>query len=146
MKCILLWRVRLLDEKDVFIVSILNSFLERYLREKSDKCCCNLKSHHCNSKAHRVINLELTLRLPGQKLCRQCVTEYEKFTKPPKNGNMIEMIETESSQDKLASEMIFCSMNHQKRKLTRLSKALDFPQLISMELPNTVAFQMQKVN
>ena len=44
--------------------------------------------------------------------------EYEKLTKPPKNGNMIEMIETESSQDKLASEMILCSMKHQKRKLT----------------------------
>ena len=23
--------------------------------------------------------------LPGQKLCRQCVTKYEKLTKPPKN-------------------------------------------------------------
>ena len=26
--------------------------------------------------------------LPGQKLCRQCVTEYEKLTKPPENENM----------------------------------------------------------
>ena len=121
-------------------------FFGKVFERKTDKCCGNLKSHHCNSKAHRVINLELTLRLPGQKLCRQCVMEYEKLTKPPKNGNMIEMIETESSQDKLASEMIFCSMNHQKRKLTWLSKALDFPQLISIELPNTVAFQMQTVN
>ena len=42
--------------------------------------------------------------LPGQKLCRLCVTEYEKFTKPPENRNMTEIIETESSQDKLASD------------------------------------------
>ena len=33
--------------------------------------------------------------LPGKKLCRQCVTEYEKFTKPPENKNMTEIIETE---------------------------------------------------
>ena len=37
-------------------------------------------------------------------------------------------------------------MNHQKRKLTRFSKSLEFPQLQSMELPNTVAIQMQEVN
>ena len=30
--------------------------------------------------------------------------------------------------------------------LAQLSKALEFPQLISMELPNTVTLQMQKVN
>ena len=30
-------------------------------------------------------------------------------------------------------------MNLQKRNLTGLSKALEFPQLISVELPNTVA-------
>ena len=37
-----------------------------------------------------------------QKLCRQYVIEYEKLTKPPENGNMIEIIETENSQDELA--------------------------------------------
>ena len=42
--------------------------------------------------------------LPGQKLWRQCVTEYEKSSKPPANENMIEIIETESSQDELASD------------------------------------------
>ena len=84
--------------------------------------------------------------LPGQKLCRQCVTEYEKLTKPPENEITTEIIETENSQDKLAlNDVIYC-MNHQKRNLTWLLKALDFPQLISMELSNTVALQMQKVN
>ena len=37
--------------------------------------------------------------LTGQKLCRQCVTEYEKLTKPPENENKTEIIETEISQD-----------------------------------------------
>ena len=32
---------------------------------------------------------------PGQKLCRQCVTEYEKLTKPSENENMTEIFETE---------------------------------------------------
>ena len=41
--------------------------------------------------------------------------------------------------------MIFCRMNHQKRNVTRLSKALEFPQLISMEFPNTVALQKGKL-
>ena len=42
--------------------------------------------------------------LPGQKLCRQCVTEHEKLTKPTENENMTEIIDTESSQDELASD------------------------------------------
>ena len=33
--------------------------------------------------------------LPGQKLRRQCVTEYEKLTKPPENKNTTEIIKTE---------------------------------------------------
>ena len=37
-------------------------------------------------------------------------------------------------------------MNHQKRNLTQFLKSLEFPQLISMELLNTVAIQMQEVN
>ena len=53
--------------------------------------------HCCYSKAHRVINLEMAKILkekgfsdvlPGQKLCRQCVTEYEKLAKLPENENM----------------------------------------------------------
>ena len=83
--------------------------------------------HCCYSKAHRVINLEMAKilkekgfndALPGQKLCRQCVTEYEKLTKPPENEITTEIIETENSQDKLAlNDVIYC-MNHQKRNLT----------------------------
>ena len=42
--------------------------------------------------------------LPGQKLCRQCLTEYEKLTKPNENKNMIENFQTESPQDDLASD------------------------------------------
>ena len=58
-------------------VSIMNSFCEGIDR-KADKCCSILKSHHSNSKAHRVINLEMAKILeekrfndilPGQKLC-----------------------------------------------------------------------------
>ena len=54
--------------------------------------------HCCYSKAHRVINLEMAKilkekgfndALPGQKLCRQCVTEYEMLTKTPENDRII---------------------------------------------------------
>ena len=55
--------------------------------------------------------------LPGKKLCRQCVTEYEKFTKPPENKNMTEIIETESSQDKLASDVDFLLYESLKKKI-----------------------------
>ena len=53
----------------------------------------------------RVINLEMAKILnkkgfndvlPGQKFCRQCVTEYEKLTKPPENVNMTKIIKPES--------------------------------------------------
>ena len=73
----------------------------------------SLKSPRRNSRVYGVINLEIAKVLkekgfndvlPGQKLCRQCVTEYEKLTKPPENENMTEIIETESSQDELASD------------------------------------------
>ena len=55
--------------------------------------------------------------LPGQKLCRQCVNEYEKLTKPPENENMTEIIETESSQDELASDDDFLLYESPKKKL-----------------------------
>ena len=88
-------------------------FFGTVFERKADKYCSILKSHCCNSKAHRVINLEMgkILKekgfndiLTGQKLCRQCVTEYDKLTKPHENENMTEITETESSQDKLASD------------------------------------------
>ena len=93
---------------------------------KANKCCTILKSHCRNSKAHRVINLEMAKilkgkgfndELPGQNLCRQCLTEYEKLTKPPENENMTEIIETGSSQDKLASDDDFLLHESPKKKL-----------------------------
>ena len=98
-------RARLLKEKDnVFMICFHHEQLTgKVFESKADKCCSILKSHCHNSKAHRVINLEIAKILkekgfndvsPGQKLHRQCVTEYEKFTKPPKNENMTEIIET----------------------------------------------------
>ena len=86
-------------------------FFGKVSERKADKCCRILKSHRRNSKAHRVINLEMAKilkekgfndLLPGQKLFRQRVTEYGKLTKPPENENMTKIIETETSQDKLA--------------------------------------------
>ena len=108
LQCILLWRARLLEEKDnVFMICFHHEQLFGKLFErKADKCCSILKSHRHNSKAHRVINLEMTKILkekgfndvlPGQKLCRQCVNEYEKLTKAPENENMTEIMETASS-------------------------------------------------
>ena len=76
-------------------------FFGKVFEIKADKCCSILKSHCSNSKAHRAINLEMAKILkekgfsdvlPGQKLCRQCVIEYEKLTKPPENENMTEIL------------------------------------------------------
>ena len=69
----------------------------KVFERKANKYCSILKSHRHNSKVHRVINLEKTKilkskgfndLLSGQKLCRQCVTEYEKLTKPPENEKL----------------------------------------------------------
>ena len=84
-------------------------FFGKVFERKADKCFSILKSHRRNSKAHRVINLEMARILkekgfndvlPG----RQYATECDKLTKPPENDNMTEIIKTESSQDELASD------------------------------------------
>ena len=85
-----------MEEKDnVFTMfPSLTAFLGRYLRARLINVCSILKSLDGNGKAHRVINLEMAKilkekefndALPGQKLCRQCVTEYEQLTKAPEN-------------------------------------------------------------
>ena len=79
-------------------------FFWKVFERKAGKCCSILKSLSRNSKAHGVINLEMAKILKekrfsdvllGQKLCRHCVTKYERLTKPPENENMTEIIETE---------------------------------------------------
>ena len=57
------------------------------------------------------------MTLPGQKICRQCVTEYEKLTKPTENENMTEIINTESSQDELASDDDFLQYESTTKKV-----------------------------
>ena len=109
LQCILLWRARLLEEKDVFTICFHHEqFLGTKIERKADKSSSILKSDLHNSKIHRVINFEMAKILKekgfsdvltGQKLGRQCLTEYEKLTKPPENENMTEIIKTESSQD-----------------------------------------------
>ena len=127
LQCILLWRARLLEEKDnVFtICSHHEQLFGKVFERKTDKCCNILKSHRRSSKTQRVINLEIAKILKekgfndvlsSQKLCWQCVTEYEKLTKPPENENMTEIIETESSQDELASDY-FLLYESPKKKL-----------------------------
>ena len=102
----MLWRARLLEEKDsVFMICFHHEqFFGKVFKRKADKCCRILKSRHHNIKAHREIYLEMAKILkekgfsnvlPGQKLCRQCLTKYEKLTKPPENENMAEFIKTE---------------------------------------------------
>ena len=61
MPCILLWRARLLEEKDnVFKICVHHEqFFWKVFERKADKCCIILKSHRRNSNAHRVINLEM---------------------------------------------------------------------------------------
>ena len=108
MQCISLWRARLLEEKDVPTICFHHEqFLGKKIERKADKSSSILKSDLHNSKVHRVINFEMAKILKekgfnvltGQKLCKQCVTKYEKLTKPPENENMTEIIKTESSQD-----------------------------------------------
>ena len=55
--------------------------------------------------------------LPNQKLYRQCVGEYEKLTKLHENEDMTKIIETESSQDELASYDDFLLYESPKKKL-----------------------------
>ena len=115
------------EKNNVFTICFHHEqFFGKAFERKADKCCSILKSHRCNSQAHRVINLEIVKLLkekgfndvlPGEKLCRQCVTEYEKLTKPPENNNMTEVIETESSQDELASDEEFLLYESPKKKL-----------------------------
>ena len=62
--------------------------------------------------------------LPGQKLCRQCVTKYEKLTKSPENEYMTEIIKTESSQDELASDDDFLLYESPKKKLNSTLKSI----------------------
>ena len=61
LQCILLWRARLLEKKDnVFTICFHHEQLfGKVFERKADKCCSILKSHRHNSKAHRVINLEM---------------------------------------------------------------------------------------
>ena len=117
-----------MDEKDnvCTICFYHEQFFGKVFQRKADKCCSILKSHRHNSKAHRVVNLEMAKILkekgfndvlPGQKLSRQCVTEYKKLTKPLENENMTEIIETESSQDELASDDNFLLYESPKKKL-----------------------------
>ena len=72
---------RLLEEKDnVFTIFFHHEQLfGKVFERKADKCCSILKFHRRNSKARRVINLEMAKRLkekgfndvlPGQKLCK----------------------------------------------------------------------------
>ena len=52
---------------------------------------------------------------------------------------MTEIIDTECSQDELASDDDFLLYESPKKNLTRLLKVLEFPQLIPTELPNSHA-------
>ena len=50
-----------MEEKDNVFTSCFHheQFLGKVFERKDDKCCSILKSHRCNSKDHRVINLEM---------------------------------------------------------------------------------------
>ena len=66
-----------------------------------------------------------------------CNSEYKKLTKPPENENMTQIIETESSQDELASGDDFLLYESPKKKLNSILESTGvFP----------ITLQMQKVN
>ena len=58
---ILIWRARFLEEKyNVFTICFHHEQLfGNVFERKVDKCCSILKSHCRNSKAHKVINLQM---------------------------------------------------------------------------------------
>ena len=84
-------RARLLKEKDnVFMICFhYEQLIGKVFERKTDKCCSILKSHCCNSKAHRVINLEIAKILkekgfndilPGQKITQaMCNGVWKEF-------------------------------------------------------------------
>ena len=51
--------------------------------------------------------------LSGQKLCRQCVTKYEKLSKPPENENMTELLRQRVHKTNYHQMIIFYCMNKQ---------------------------------
>ena len=52
-----------------------------------------------------------------KKLCNRSVLEYQKQSKPPENESTTEIIETESSQDELASDNDILLYESPKKKL-----------------------------
>ena len=60
-ECVLLWRARLLEEKDdMFTICFHHKELfGKVFAGETDKCYSILKSHCCNDKAHIVFNLEM---------------------------------------------------------------------------------------
>ena len=130
-------------------------FFGKVFERKADKCCSILKSYGRNSEAHRVINLEMAKILkekgfndvlPGQKLCRQCLTKHEKLPNHLKMRTQQKLLRQRVYKMNQHQMIIFCCTSHQKRNLTRLSKALEFPQLLKLGFPNTVMLQMEKLN
>ena len=61
LQCILLWRARLLEEKDNVFTICFNheQFFGKVFKRKANKRCSILKSHLHNSKAHGLINLRM---------------------------------------------------------------------------------------
>ena len=108
-------------------------FFEKVFKRKTDKCCSILKYYRGSSKVQRVSNLEMAkilkekgfhYVLPGQKLCRQLVNEYEKLTKQPEKENMTEIIKTESSQNELAPDDDSLLYESPKKKLNLTLKSI----------------------
>ena len=65
LQCILLWRATLLEEKHTVYTICFHheQFLGNVFERKADKCHSILKFHCLNSKAHRVINIEMAKML-----------------------------------------------------------------------------------
>ena len=88
---ILLWRAGLLENKieNMTICFHHEQVFGNVFERKADKCCGVLKFHKRKAKPKLLIDLQMakTLKskgyhvLPGQKFCRQCVTEYQSIIK-----------------------------------------------------------------
>ena len=147
-----------MEEKDnVFTICFHHEqFFGKVFDRKPDKQCSILKSHEQNSKAHRIINLEVAKilkekgfndeLLPGQKLCRECVTKYGKLTKPPENENMTEIIKTEFTRQIAADDHFWLYESPKKKLNSTLESTGVSPVSICGVGQHFHSRQMQKVN
>ena len=84
--------------------------------------------------------------LPGQKLCRECVTKYGQLTKPPENENMTEIIKTEFKRQIAADDHFWLYESPKKKLNSTLESTGVSPVSMCGVRQHFHSLQMQKLN